>query len=224
MATLGAAPQDEDRQLGPGLDQFAARRARVFDAIGQQAFAVLQGAPAPRGFPHFRQSNEFYYLSGIEVPHAYLLLNGRTRTTTLYLPHRDERHAANEGETLCAEDSEAARQRSGVEAVAGPERLAADLAYTLVHQPAPVLYTPAQPAEGAAGSRDTLLGAGGQAASDPWDGTLPREGRFTRTLQARFPQTPQGPQVVQRVILEANIPGRFGNHKKSPLLAIIRPF
>jgi Xaa-Pro aminopeptidase len=188
MATPGAALQDEDRPLESGLDEFAARRARVFDAIGRQAVAILQGAPAPRGFPRFRQSNEFYYLSGIEVPHAYLLLNGRTRTTTLYLPHRDERHAANEGETLCAEDSEAARQRSGVEAVAGPERLAADLAYTLIRQPAPVLYTPAQPAEGAAGSRDMLLGADAQAASDPWDGAVPREGRLTRALQARFPQ------------------------------------
>jgi Xaa-Pro aminopeptidase len=149
---------------------------------------VLQGAPAPRGFPHFRQSNEFYYLSGIEVPHAYLLLNGRTRTTTLYLPHRDEHQAANEGETLSAEDGEQARQRSGVEAVAGPERLAADLASSLDRRPAPVLYTPAQPAEDAAGSRDTLLGAGAQEASDPWDGAVPRQSRFIRALEARFPQ------------------------------------
>src|SRR5579875_1853175 len=112
MVTPGAAPQDEDRPLGPDRADYAARRARVFDAIGPRAFAVLQGAPAPRGFPRFRQSNEFYYLSGIEVPHAYLLLNGRTRATTLYLPHRDDRHAANEGETLCAEDGEAACRRS----------------------------------------------------------------------------------------------------------------
>ncbi len=188
MAILDTAPHDEDRPLVPGGAEYAARRARVFDALGPRALAVLQGAPAPRGFPRFRQTNEFYYLSGIEVPHAYLLLNGRTRTTTLYLPHRDERHAANEGETLSAEDGEAARQRSGVEAVAGPERLAADLATLLIRQPAPVLYTPAQPAEAAAGTRDMLLSADAQAASDPWDGAVPRESRFMRALQARFPQ------------------------------------
>lgn len=188
MTILDTAPHDEDRRLAPGAEEYAARRVRVLDAIGPQALAVLQGAPATRGFPRFRQSNEFYYLSGIEVPHAYLILNGRTRTTTLYLPHRDEHLAANEGETLCAESGEAARRRSGVEAVAGPERLAADLSTILILQPAPVLYTPAQPAEGAAGTRDMLLGADAQAASDPWDGAMPRESRFTRALQARFPQ------------------------------------
>jgi Xaa-Pro aminopeptidase len=191
MATLGATPQAEDRLSRPDLDEFATRRARVFDAIGPQAFAVLQGAPASRGFPRFRQSNEFYYLSGIEIPHAYLLLNGRTRTTTLYLPHRDDHLAANEGETLSAEDGEAARQYSGVDAVAGPERLAADLAYALVRQPAPLLYLPAQPAEGASGSRDTLLSADAQAASDPWAGAVPRQSRFARAMQERFPQCQQ---------------------------------
>lgn len=169
-------------------DECAARRARVFDAIGADALAVVQGAAAPRGFPRFRQSNEFYYLSGIEVPHAYLLLNGRTRATTLYLPHRDERHAASEGEALSAEDGDAARRRSGVEMVAASERLAADLASILFHQPAPTLYTPLSPAEGAAGTRDTLLGATAQAASDPWDDATTREGRFVQALRARFPQ------------------------------------
>lgn len=169
-------------------DEFAARRACVFDAIGPDALAVVQGAAAPRGFPRFRQSNEFYYLSGIEVPHAYLLLNGRTRATTIYLPHRDERHAASEGETLSAEDGDAARRRSGVEAVAGPERLAADLARILFRQPAPTLFTPLSPAEGAEGTRDTLLGAAAQAASDPWDGAATREGRFVQALRERFPQ------------------------------------
>ena len=188
MATGHDAPLTANCAVDFTPEEFAARRSRVFEAIGTNALAALQGAPAPRGFPRFRQSNEFYYLSGIEVPHAYLLLNGRTRTTTLYLPHRDERHAASEGETLCAENGEAARQRSGVEVVAGPERLAADLAALLFHQPAPALYTPLQPAEGAAGTRDTLLGAAAQAASDPWDGAATREGRFVQALRERFPQ------------------------------------
>src|SRR5437764_2127207 len=168
MTTGHDTPLSADRPVDFAPEEFAARRARVFEAIGADAVAVLQSAPAPRGFPRFRQSNEFYYLSGIEGPHAYLLLNGRTRTTTLYLPHRDERHAASEGETLCAENGKAARQRSGVDAVAGPEHLGADLAAHLFRQPAPALYSPLQPAEGAAGTRDTPLGAAAQAASDPW--------------------------------------------------------
>jgi Xaa-Pro aminopeptidase len=55
--------------------EFAARRARVREAIGPRAAAVLQGAALSGGFEVFRQANEFYYLSGIEVPHAYLLID-----------------------------------------------------------------------------------------------------------------------------------------------------
>ena len=60
-------------------EEFAARRAKVYDAIGDKAFAVIQGAPSTTGYTRFRQSNDFYYLCGIEVPRAYLLLDGQTR-------------------------------------------------------------------------------------------------------------------------------------------------
>ncbi|HAV22162.1 MAG TPA: peptidase M24, partial [Bacteroidetes bacterium] len=49
---------------------------RVYDAIGSNAVALAQGAPNAAGYTRFRQSNEFYYLCGLEVPHAYLLING----------------------------------------------------------------------------------------------------------------------------------------------------
>ena len=51
--------------------EFAERRNKVYDAIGVDAFAVVQGAPMPLGFQAFRQNNEFYYLSGIVSPYAY---------------------------------------------------------------------------------------------------------------------------------------------------------
>jgi Xaa-Pro aminopeptidase len=51
-----------------------------------------------------------------------------------------------------------------------------------------VLYTPASPAEGRAGSRDELLRAAGARAADPWDGLTSREGRFGERLRACFPQ------------------------------------
>ena len=39
--------------------EFSARRASVFDAIGNKAIAVLQGAEATGAFDIFRQTNEF---------------------------------------------------------------------------------------------------------------------------------------------------------------------
>ena len=60
-------------------DEFKARWARIFEKIGSSAVALLQGVPQTNGFIMPRQSNDFYYLCGIETPHAYLLLGGRDR-------------------------------------------------------------------------------------------------------------------------------------------------
>ena len=43
-------------------EEFAARRAKVMDAIGQDGIALVQGAGLQEGYSRFRQSNEFYYL------------------------------------------------------------------------------------------------------------------------------------------------------------------
>jgi Xaa-Pro aminopeptidase len=81
-------------------EEFKARHAKVFEQIGANAVAVIQGVPQTEGFTYPRQHNTFYYLSGIETPGSYLLLDGRTRTTTLYLPARNPRLEAAEGRVL----------------------------------------------------------------------------------------------------------------------------
>ena len=86
---LGAQPNGVEQKDFPS-SEFKDRRAKVFDQIGTDALALIPGAPAAEGFQVFRQSNEFYYLCGIAAPHSYLLLDGRTRTATVYLPHRDQ--------------------------------------------------------------------------------------------------------------------------------------
>ena len=48
--------------------------------------AVVQGVSLTPGFTMPRQSNEFYYLCGLETPHSYLLLDGRSRKATLLVP------------------------------------------------------------------------------------------------------------------------------------------
>ena len=86
-------------------EEFVQRRGRAMDAIGTGAIAVVQGAPGVDGFKVFRQSNEFYYLTGLETPHAYLVLDGRTRRTTLYLSHRNDALERSTGKMWSAEDA-----------------------------------------------------------------------------------------------------------------------
>jgi Xaa-Pro aminopeptidase len=57
-------------------EEFRARWQKVFEKIGDRAVARVQGAPLASGFVFPRQSNEFYYLCGVETPHSYLLLDG----------------------------------------------------------------------------------------------------------------------------------------------------
>ena len=84
-------------------DEFAARRAKVFDAIGD-GVAVLQGAAEYPAYVRFRQNNQFFYLTGVEVPRALLLLDGRTKTATLFLAPRNERMERSEGPVLVPDD------------------------------------------------------------------------------------------------------------------------
>ena len=99
-------------------EEFKARWAKLYSQIGDRAVAIVQGVSLARGFNFPRQSNEFYYLSGIETPGAYLLLDGRTRKTTLFLPPRNERLERSEGKVLSAEDAELVKKLTGVDAVA----------------------------------------------------------------------------------------------------------
>lgn len=167
-------------------EEFAARRAAVYDAIGRGAIALLQGAPSPSGYVRFRQTNEFYYLCGIEVPHAYLLLDGGTRRTTVFLPHKNARRESGEGKALSADDGDV-KGLSGVEEVAGIDLLAETLT-RYMRRDIPKMLTPFQPSEGTATSRDLALRTVADAASDPWDGRPSREGRFLELLRTRFPQ------------------------------------
>src|SRR5262245_28206293 len=86
------------------LQEFAGRRAKIYDAIGSDAVALMQGLPTVHSSTVFRQSNEFYYVTGVVAPQALVLMDGATRKTTLYLPRNDAARAATEGELLSSDD------------------------------------------------------------------------------------------------------------------------
>ncbi len=166
-------------------EEFAARRAKVYDAIGRTV-ALVQGAPAPPGYTRFRQSNEFYYLCGIEVPNAYLVLDGIQRKGILYLPHRNDRRERGEGKVLSAEDAELVKKLSGIEVVYGSDLLAERLGQ-YASRAEGTLYMPLQPAEGASMSRDLALRSVAETGGDPWVAVGSREGRLKQLVVERFP-------------------------------------
>ena len=169
-------------------EEFAERRSKVYAAIGDGAVAVLQGAPSPEGYTRFRQTNELYYLSGIEVPHAYLVLDGLQKRASIYLPHRHEGRESSEGKVLSAEDADLIKKLSGIDAVYPIEMLSEHLSRVARIDPPRKLYTPFQPSEGMSVSRDLALRRIADTTNDPWDGRGSREAAFLAHLRARYPQ------------------------------------
>ena len=69
--------------------EFVARRAKLFEKISD-GIAVLFAAKGQHYPVKFRQSPDFYYLTGVEEPGAVLVMSGATKSTFLYVPRRSE--------------------------------------------------------------------------------------------------------------------------------------
>lgn len=123
-------------------EEFQARRAKVVAEIGKESLAIIQGAPEPRGYVKFRQTNEFYYLCGLESPHAYLVIDGATGKSSLYLKSQNPRVAAFEGKRLTKDDAGFLKKASGVDNVYGLEELVSHLNDAAATQKYKFIFTP----------------------------------------------------------------------------------
>lgn len=185
---VAAGAQDFHFQTDFTAEDFQQRRSAVYAAIGEN-IAVIQGAEDVNSFDVFRQSNTFYYLSGLETAAAYLVLDGIKKETTIYLPHRDPERERVEGKRFSAEDHDLIIELTGVERVRPIEKMGTDFTHAyLWRPPTPALYTPFSPAEKDRQSRDEMLSGLGRRIADPWDGRSSRAGEFIRLLRLRYPQ------------------------------------
>lgn len=164
-------------------EEFAARRARLMEQIGD-GVAVLQGAAESPAYVKFRQNNQFFYLTGVEVPRAIVVIDGRAKTTTLYLQPRDERAERSEGPVLVPGAD--AERLTGIPAVRPREEFGAAL--DALAAEGRTLYLPHRPeALGAATPSYTKMHAT-KSAADPWDGRPSREQVFIDHLRAKAPK------------------------------------
>ena len=103
------------------------RRSDVCNRLGTGQLVLLAGNTSSGAFDYFRQFNDFYYMTGIEVPHAYFALDTTSCTSTLYLPGLDAKMERSEGAMLSVEDEEVVKQLTGVTYVKARECLRNDL-------------------------------------------------------------------------------------------------
>jgi Xaa-Pro aminopeptidase len=168
------------------LEEFAARRARVMDAVGD-ALVVMQGTTERPGEQPLRQNNQFFYLTGIVEPRAILVIDGRTRETRVYLPPDDERRKRQiermYGTGLVP--GRAAATATGVDAVLPRDAFAAGLR----DADGRTIYTTFRPEVlGSASSSDPAALAKA-TKDDPWDGRGSRAEAFVAKLTAAAPRS-----------------------------------
>jgi Xaa-Pro aminopeptidase len=178
MAYAGAQPVFTD--VFPPQEH-AERRARVMEKIGE-GVAILQGTTERPGEQPLRQSNQFFYLTGVVEPRALLVIDGKAKHSTLFLNFRNERHETKMFGPGLYPGEEAARA-TGIEAVMPRDEFAAVIAGFKGR----AIYTTHRPEVlGSASSSDPVALAKA-TKEDPWDGRFSREEAFVAKLKAALP-------------------------------------
>src|SRR5215469_5062626 len=166
-------------------DEYAARRAKVMEKIGD-AVAILQGTTERPGEQPLRQSNQFFYVCGVVEPRAILVIDGKTKRTTLFVNPRNERRELSMfGPGLSP--GEAAAKETGIDAVLARDDF--KTALEAVGKEGRVVFTPFRPEVlGSASSGDPAALARA-TKNDPWDGRSSREEAFIGHLKVVAPHS-----------------------------------
>ena len=166
-------------------DEFAARRARVMERIGD-GVAILQGTTERPGEQPLRQNNQFFYLTGVVEPRAIAMLDGRTKQTTVFLqPMNERREQRMFGPGLHPGDE--AVKSTGADAVLPRDGFAAALG--AVGRDSRAIFTPFRPEVlGEASSGDPAAVAKA-TKEDRWDGRGSREEAFIANLKKAAPSS-----------------------------------
>src|SRR5262245_41205608 len=114
LTVLGQAPFDKA--------EFAARRAKVFEKIGDGSAIVFANEEHIHAVKS-REAPDFYYLTGIEEPNAVLLLVGKTKQTIVAASKKVGWKLASEGPGI--RDIPDAAKLYGVDRLIGLEDLLA---------------------------------------------------------------------------------------------------
>ena len=164
-------------------EEFAARRARVMAKIGEGA-AIIQGTTERPGEQPLRQANQFFYLTGVVEPRSILIIDGKSKRSTLFLNPRNARREENMfGPGLSP--GEAAAAATGIEAVVARDQFKA----AVEALDGRALFTPFRPEVLGCASASDPIALARATKADPWDGRASREEAFLAHLKETAPKS-----------------------------------
>ncbi|MFZ2054663.1 MAG: Xaa-Pro peptidase family protein [Candidatus Aminicenantales bacterium] len=162
--------------------EYAARRAKFMEKI-PDGVAVILGAQPLTSYHYYYQNNDFFYLCGVEVPNAVLVIDGIRKESILFFT-ANERALRNEG--LATDILKDPVGVTGVDRVLTIEEL--DSALGALAAQTKVFYAPFSPEELMREcSREKMRTLQRIMVNNPWDGRKTREMQFVSRLQEKFP-------------------------------------
>ncbi len=164
-------------------EDFDARRKKVMEKIGD-GILVLQAAEMTEAYIKFRQDNNFYYLTGVEVPDAVLIIDGKRKESVLLVPDHISNDIREEAHIKAGEKDAAAYKFNRVVSKTWFTNILQR--YADGGQP---FYLQQSPQEMAEMSRDRCMMIRTSRLADPWDGRLSKEVNFYNKIKERFPAT-----------------------------------
>ncbi len=162
-------------------DDFAARRNRVMTQIGDGVL-VLQGAELPEAYIKFRQDNNFYYLTGVEIPDAVLIIDGKNKESVLLVPDNIPNDIKTEAFIKAGAAAAAEYKFTNV--------MSTSALTNMLHRYAmngQAFYVQQSPQELAEMSRDRCTRTRANRINNPWDGRISKEITFYNKIKERFP-------------------------------------
>lgn len=163
--------------------EYAARRVRLMESIGDGA-AVFLGAQTPSSDVAFRQDHDFFYMSGVEIPDAILVVDGQRKESVLFFTMSE---SAADGLTIPVALVRDPVAYTGIQRALPMDQFNGYIA-GIARRPQP-LYTMFMPEEiGPENSREKFNEQQKSMTLNLWDGRLTRELQFVKQLRERFPQ------------------------------------
>ena len=162
-------------------DDFARRRTKLMEQIGD-GVAIMQGAELPEAFVKFRQDNNFYYLTGVEMPGAVLIIDGKAKTSLLFVPDKIPGDIKEEARIVPAAASASLYKMDAVRSLTAFTGTLNH--YALLGQPFYLISSPEETTEMTRDRGDALRVS---RMNDPWDERLPKEVNFIHKIKERYP-------------------------------------
>ena len=166
-------------------EEFATRRSQVMARLGD-GVAIVLGTPEPAGEMPFRQNSQFFYLTGVAEPRASVIIDSRTKKTTVFLQPRTAKQDTSRDGPGLGPGADTAGTIGADAVLPRAEFTAAIAAIAKDHRK---IYTPfAAEVLGSQSQGDpTRLWTANE--QDRWDGRDSREATFVARLKAAAPQS-----------------------------------